>query len=132
MTATVSCLPLITASIMSKKLAEGLDALVLDVKFGSGAFMKSLEDARALAQSMVDVGTRLGVKTTALLTDMNQPLGWTVGNAVEVDESLDVLRGEGPDDVRELTLEVSGRCARLRRTIRRSGIGGVQRVLCAR
>jgi pyrimidine-nucleoside phosphorylase len=103
-TATVSCLPLITASIMSKKLAEGLDALVLDVKFGSGAFMKSLEDARALAQSMVDVGTRLGVKTTALLTDMNQPLGRMVGNAVEVEESLDVLRGEGPDDVRELTL----------------------------
>ena len=106
-TATVSCLPLITASIMSKKLAERLDALVLDVKFGSGAFMKSLEDAQALAQSMVDVGTRLGVKTTALLTDMNQPLGRMVGNAVEVEESLDVLRGEGPDDVRELTLELA-------------------------
>ena len=105
-TATVSCLPLITASIMSKKLAEGLDALVLDVKFGSGAFMKTLEEARALAQSMVDVGTQLGVKSTALLSDMNQPLGRMVGNAIEVDESLDVLRGEGPEDVRSLTLQL--------------------------
>lgn len=103
-TATVASLPLITASIMSKKLAEGLDALVLDVKYGSGAFMKGLADARRLAESMTAVGAKLGVKTTALLTDMNQPLGRMAGNAVEVDESIDVLRGGGPPDVVELTL----------------------------
>ena len=103
-TATVASIPLITASIMSKKLAEGLDALVLDVKHGSGAFMKSVGEARRLAESMVAVGAKLGVRTSALLTDMNQPLGRMAGNAVEVDESLDVLRGAGPDDVVELTL----------------------------
>lgn len=103
-TATVASIPLITASIMSKKLAEGLDALVLDVKFGSGAFMKSLDDARRLAQSLVATGTRMGVKTTALLTDMNQPLGRMAGNAVEVEESLAALRGEGPQDLMEVTL----------------------------
>jgi pyrimidine-nucleoside phosphorylase len=103
-TATVASIPLITASIMSKKLAEGLDALVLDVKHGSGAFMKSLADARTLARSMVDVGNAMGVKTTALLTDMNQPLGRMCGNGVEIDESLDVLKGSGPADLVELTL----------------------------
>jgi len=103
-TATVASIPLITASIMSKKLAEGLDALVLDVKHGSGAFMKSLDDARTLARSMVDVGKQMGVQTMALLTDMNQPLGRLIGNGVEVDESLDVLRGNGPTDLVELTL----------------------------
>src|SRR5919108_6297469 len=87
-TGTVPSIPLITASIMSKKLAEGLDALVLDVKHGSGAFMKTLEDARRLAHSMVDTGKRMGVPTTALLTDMNQPLGRMAGNAVEVNESV--------------------------------------------
>jgi pyrimidine-nucleoside phosphorylase len=106
-TATVASIPLITASIMSKKLAEGLDALVLDVKFGSGAFMKSLEDARALAYSLVETGERMGVRTSALLTDMNQPLGRMVGNAVEVDESLEILAGRGPADLRELTLELA-------------------------
>ncbi len=105
-TATVPSVPLITASIMSKKLAEGLNALVLDVKFGSGAFMKSLEVARELATGMVAVGRRMGVATTALLTDMNQPLGRLAGNAVEVAESLDILRGGGPSDVRELVLEL--------------------------
>lgn len=105
-TGTVASIPLITASIMSKKLAEGLDALVLDVKFGSGAFMKQLDDARRLARSMVDVGKRMGVRTSALLTDMNQPLGRMAGNAVEVDESLDVLRGGGPADLVELTLDL--------------------------
>jgi pyrimidine-nucleoside phosphorylase len=103
-TATVASIPLITASIMSKKLAESLDALVLDVKFGSGAFMKTLDQARALARSLVSVGEQMGVPTTALLTDMNQPNGRLSGNAVEVNESLDVLAGGGPPDVRELTL----------------------------
>jgi homotetrameric cytidine deaminase len=103
-TATVASIPLITASIMSKKLAESLNALVLDVKFGSGAFMKTLDQARALARSLVSVGEQMGVPTTALLTDMNQPNGRRAGNAVEVNESLDVLAGGGPPDVRELTL----------------------------
>ncbi|MCH2114247.1 MAG: thymidine phosphorylase [Pirellulales bacterium] len=103
-TATVPSIPLITASIMSKKLAEGLDALVLDVKFGSGAFMKSVDAARMLAKSLVDTGQRMGVATTALLTDMNQPLGRMVGNAVEVNEAIAVLEGRGPDDLMEVTL----------------------------
>lgn len=103
-TATVPSIPLITASIMSKKLAESLSALVLDVKFGSGAFMKSLDQARELALSMVATGERMGVRTTALLTDMNQPLGRMAGNAVEVDESVTALRGEGPNDLMEVTL----------------------------
>lgn len=103
-TATVASIPLITASIMSKKLAESLSALVLDVKFGSGAFMKTREQARTLAQSLVATGQRMGVQTTALLTDMNQPLGRMAGNAVEVDESLATLRGDGPDDLVEVTL----------------------------
>jgi pyrimidine-nucleoside phosphorylase len=103
-TATVESIPLITASIMSKKLAEGLNALVLDVKWGSGAFMRELDQARKLTQSMVDVGNRMDVPTVALLTDMNQPLGKMAGNAVEVNESLDVLSGLGPPDLRDLTL----------------------------
>lgn len=103
-TATVPSIPLITASIMSKKLAEGLDALVLDVKFGSGAFMKTAELARELAISMVNTGKRMNVKTTALLTDMNQPLGRMVGNAVEVNESVAALEGQGPADLMEVTL----------------------------
>jgi pyrimidine-nucleoside phosphorylase len=105
-TGTVPSIPLITASIMSKKLAEGLDALVLDVKWGSGAFMKTREQARALAKSMVDTGKRMGVPTSALLTDMNQPLGRMAGNAVEVNESIDALKGIGPRDVMEVTLEL--------------------------
>jgi pyrimidine-nucleoside phosphorylase len=117
-TATVPSVPLITASIMSKKLAESPDALILDVKFGSGAFMKSREQATVLAESLVATGQRMNVRTAALLTDMNQPLGRMCGNAVEVIESLDVLNNAGPADVRELTLELaaevlvlSGRCA---------------------
>jgi pyrimidine-nucleoside phosphorylase len=105
-TGTVPCIPLITASIMSKKLAEGLDALVLDVKHGTGAFMKTLDDARALAKSMVDTGKRMGVPTVALLTDMNQPLGRMAGNANEVNESVDALKGQGPADLMEVTLEL--------------------------
>jgi pyrimidine-nucleoside phosphorylase len=106
-TATVASIPLITASIMSKKLAEGLAALVLDVKFGSGAFMKCKDVAERLAKSMVAVGTRMGVRTTALLTDMNQPNGRLAGNGVEVDEALDVLAGRGPADVRELSVALA-------------------------
>jgi pyrimidine-nucleoside phosphorylase len=105
-TATVPSIPLITASIMSKKLAEGLDALVLDVKFGTGAFMKTADQARQLAHSMVATGQRMNVATTALLTDMNQPLGRMVGNAVEVNESVAALEGHGPDDLMEITLEL--------------------------
>ncbi len=103
-TATVPSIPLITGSIMSKKLAEGLEALVLDVKFGSGAFMKTAELARELAESMVATGRRMNVSTTAVLTDMNQPLGRMVGNAVEVDESVAALEGQGPADLMEVTL----------------------------
>ena len=103
-TATVASIPLITASIMSKKLAEGLNALVLDVKYGSGAFMKSLDDAHVLAQSLVRVGREFGIAISALLTDMNQPLGKMVGNVVEVNESIATLQGDGPSDLTDLTL----------------------------
>jgi pyrimidine-nucleoside phosphorylase len=103
-TATVESIPLITASIMSKKLAEGLDALVLDVKHGSGAFMKTLDDAQVLARALVDTGKEMGVATVALLTDMNQPLGRMAGNAVEVDESFAALQGAGPADLMEITV----------------------------
>src|SRR3954452_15256312 len=106
-TATVPSIPLITASIMSKKLAESLDALVLDVKFGSGAFMKSLDQARELARSLVDTGKRMGVKTTALLTDMNQPLGRMAGNLVEVHEAIATLQGRAPEDLWHCTRELA-------------------------
>jgi len=107
-TGTVESPALICASIMSKKLAEGIDALVLDVKTGSGAFMKTVEDAAHLAELMVETGREMGKKVVALLTDMSQPLGRTAGNAMEVAESLDVLLGGGPADLRELCLELSG------------------------
>jgi pyrimidine-nucleoside phosphorylase len=106
-TGTVPSIPLICASIMSKKLAENLNALVLDVKWGSGAFMRKQADARELAQAMVDTGAKMGVRTTALLTDMNQPHGRMAGNTVEVEESLASLRGEGPADLMELNLALS-------------------------
>jgi pyrimidine-nucleoside phosphorylase len=119
-TATVPSLGLITASIMSKKLAEGAQTLVFDVKCGRGAFMRGLASARALAESLTATGKRLGRDTVALITDMEQPLGRSVGNAVEVRESIEVLRGRGPSDTRELTLELtawmavlSGVCADL-------------------
>jgi thymidine phosphorylase len=107
-TATVESLPLIASSIMSKKLAEGAGALVLDVKVGSGAFMSSEQQSRELAQIMVELGAAQGVPTRALLTDMNRPLGAAVGNALEVAEALDVLAGGGPPDVVELTLRLAG------------------------
>ena len=106
-TATVPSIPLITASIMSKKLAEGLNALVLDVKWGSGAFMKSASDAHALANSLVSTGQRMGVKAVALVTDMNQPLGRMCGNALEVHESIDTLQGKGPADLWHVTEELA-------------------------
>ncbi len=107
-TATVESSYLICASIMSKKLAEGIDALVLDVKTGSGAFMKKREDAAFLAELMVETGQRMGKKVVALLTNMDQPLGRKVGNALEVEECVEVLHGQGPDDLRQLCLELCG------------------------
>jgi pyrimidine-nucleoside phosphorylase len=107
-TGTVESPYLICASIMSKKLAEGIDSLVLDVKTGSGAFMKKEEDAAFLAELMVETGERMGKQVVALITDMDQPLGNMIGNALEVVEVVEVLRGEGPEDLRQLCLELAG------------------------
>jgi len=107
-TGTVESPYLICASIMSKKLAEGIDALVLDVKTGSGAFMKSEKDAAFLAELMVETGERMGKKVVALITDMDQPMGKMIGNSLEVVEVVDVLRGGGPEDLRQLCLELAG------------------------
>ena len=104
-TATVPSIPLITASILSKKLAENLDALILDAKFGSAAFRKTVDEARELARSIVDLGKECGVDTRAILTDMNTPIGRAAGNWLEVCESVDCLEGRGPDDLRELIVE---------------------------
>ena len=106
-TATVESIPLIASSIMSKKLAEGIDALVLDVKVGSGAFMKRLDDARALARTLAAIGRGMGKRVSALLTAMDEPLGRAVGNALEVAETVELLRGGGPADLREVTIELT-------------------------
>ncbi len=105
-TGTVRCVPLISSSIMSKKLAEGIDALVLDVKVGSGAFMRTIEEARELADTMISIGDEMGKPVRAVITDMNQPLGLAVGNSLEVIESIEVLKGGGPQDLIDVTLEL--------------------------
>ncbi|MBS1858378.1 MAG: thymidine phosphorylase [Acidobacteria bacterium] len=108
-TGTVESIPLISSSIMSKKLAEGIDALVLDVKVGSGAFMKKQVDARRLAQAMVGIGRRMDKKVQALITDMNQPLGYAIGNALEIMEASQTLQNAGPADLTKLSLELAAR-----------------------
>lgn len=107
-TATVESIPLIASSIMSKKLAEGIDALVLDVKFGSGAFMEKHEDAQKLAETLVTIGESFGKETIAYLTNMNQPLGYKIGNWLEVEESIEALQGQGPEDVMHVTHTLAG------------------------
>src|SRR5438477_9082922 len=108
-TGTVESIPLISASIMSKKIAEGIDGLVLDVKTGSGAFMKTEADSRRLAESLVSIGNAAGVRTEAVITRMDAPLGRTVGNALEVVECLDVLKGGGPQDLVDVSVELAAR-----------------------
>lgn len=112
-TGTVQNIALIASSIMSKKLAAGSDAIVLDVKVGSGAFMKTVDEARALAKSMVSIGEKAGKKVVAVITDMDRPLGEAIGNALEVQEAIEVLSGEGPSDIREVCINLAGKMLEL-------------------